>query len=117
METPHLELRRNVVGWRQGPDACSGPIGEVPVQEALVAAVVTRRRQVRVHHVLERRFAGLEHEDCTTTGVSGKCGQDRSKEGNRRRTARVGDIAEVADTGKVGICREEVVDVLSEAGI
>ena len=34
------------------------------------------------------------------------------KEGNRRRTARVGDIAEVADTGKVGTCREEVIDVL-----
>lgn len=59
-----FKLSRNVVGRTQHRNACRRVIGEVPVEEALIAAVVRRRGEVRVHHIVERRLRRLEDEDC-----------------------------------------------------
>lgn len=112
----HLEFWRHVVRRGKRPHAGGRPVREVPVQETLVSAVVARRGQVRVQHVLIRRIARLEHENYRSAEEKsvGKVVSGGDQRAWRDRlTSGVGHVAEVSDSGKVGGRREEVVDVLS----
>ena len=79
-----LELGGDVVRRADDAEAGRGAVREVPVEEALVAAVVRWRREVRIHHVVEGRLGRLEDEDCRERARISECSSGkREKEGKR----------------------------------